>query len=284
MSSEISVAGNMETIRTIFRQVQDTFSGSADMALLHSFEEDFRGIAYEAASMGLALADLKAGEELRNWNNFFQTQGRGYGIQIHIGLGWALAQEQIDPAPFLPPLQPILRYRVLDGYGYYEGTFRKRKSVLSQQGLNLPDATATGAYYQGLGRSLWYTCGAKAEEVKQAIDKFPAERQRDLWRGAGIAVAYVGGASEPLLQSVLTAAHTYHAALKAGAVMALVSREQANFIMPDTALCCNTWTGKTATDLLSINRQLLSEISLNAPNAYAWWIEKLEGCLGLTTA
>lgn len=280
MSSEVSVAGNMETIRTIFRQVQDTFSGSADISLLNSFEEDFRGIAYEAASMGLALADLKAGEELRNWNHFSQTQGRGYGIQIHIGLGWALAQEQTDPAPFLPALQPMLRYRVLDGYGYYEGTFRRRKSVLSQQGLNLEDATATSAFDQGLGRSLWYTCLGKPEEVKNAIDKFPAARQRDLWRGAGIAVAYVGGASVPLLQSVLNAAHTYRAALIAGAVMALVSRQQANYIMPDTALCCKTWTGKTATDLLSINQQLISEIPLNAPNAYAWWIEKLEGCLG----
>ena len=159
-----------------------------------------------------------------------------HATQIHVGLGWALAQNEISPIEFLQQLDSMLRYRVLDGYGYYEGFFRRRKSILNQQQPQWNDSTATGAYDQGLGRSLWYIHTGEIDAAKHALEKFPVERHKDLWRGLGIAIAYVGGCSEETIFEILQNAGQHKTDLAEGASRALESRKQSGCFSADTEL------------------------------------------------
>jgi enediyne biosynthesis protein E3 len=269
----------MEIVQSIFREVQDSYSENISLAELYkyldSFDIEFRSIAYEAASMCVALGDLKSDNQLKRWFEFAQ-QAALHATQIHVGLGWALAQLQIDPLPFMGGLHPMMRYRVADGYGYYEGIFRKRKGVLSQQRPEWDDATAMDAYDQGLGRSMWYLNNGNIEEAKKLIEKFPVSRQADLWRGLGIAISYAGGCSEEYLLQIISLAGDFKTQLAAGCVMALVSRKVAGFISDDAALVCRVWCNKSVEDALSLYQPDLLSSAYNKESAYSSWIQNIE--------
>ena len=266
------VAQKMETIQSIFQNVQETFSETETLPellrLCESFEPEFRSIAYEAASMCLGLNDLKANDNFKSFDAFLEAQHKLHDTQIHVGLGWAFAQQQINPEPFLNHFEPMMRYRILDGYGYYEGIFRKRKSILSQQKPEFTDPVASGAYDQGLGRSFWYLNNGNIDAAKALLEKFPKERWKDMWRGLGIAIAYVGGCDEVTLHDVLGKAGEYKAQLATGAVMALVSRGKADHVTTDAEAVVDCWSNK------SLAKAVVA--GMKPVDNYRQWIAELE--------
>ena len=147
---------------------------------------------------------------------------------------------------------------------------------MNQQPPEWKDTTATGAYDQGLGRSLWYTNNGDIAAAKHALEKFPVERRTDLWRGLGIAIAYVGGCTETSLHEIFDKAGTYKTQLATGAVMALVSRHYAGFISPDTELACRVWCKQSTGELLAFSDAVKSKFDLTAGDAYAKWVSGLE--------
>ncbi|HLP22396.1 MAG TPA: DUF1702 family protein, partial [Chitinophagales bacterium] len=242
---ENSVVQKMDSIQDTFLRIQDVFFQSPDWRAnikdLHDSNLEFRSIAYESASMSIALLDLKEGNQLRNWLEFLNEVAHAHATQVHVGLGWALAQSLTPPMDYLPLLEPMQRYRVLDGYGYYEGIFRRRRSIINHLKLKLPDATASGALDQGIGRSLWYNSKGDITAAKTTLETFAPERHADLWRGLGIAIAYVGGCNEETLRNIFIAAGTYQKQLATGAAMALISRHYAGFVSADTESVCTVW-------------------------------------------
>ena len=273
MSNENTVSQKMERIQSIFREVQDSFS---ETTILDNYDIEFRSIAYEAASMCIALNDFKIHQELSKWFDFIDKSGTSHATQIHVGLGWALAQNEINPAPILLQLDPMMRYRILDGYGYCEGIFRRKKSILNQQKPEFTDPAASSAYDQGLGRSFWYLNNGAIAGAKTMLHKFPAERRADLWRGMGIAIAYVGGCSEAVLHEIAIAAETYKPQLLTGTAMALISRHYAAFISEDTAFTATILISKSIEKIISMNEILRSSMELKSEDAYVKWIGQLE--------
>ncbi len=280
MSAENSVQGKMETIQNTFLHVQDIFFESPDwrrhVAELESTAIEFRSIAYESASMSIALEDLKQGEQLTNWLQFINEAASANATQVHVGLGWAFAQALKNPIVYLPDLNPMMRYRVLDGYGYYEGIFKRRRSIINHLKLQVEDAVASSALDQGIGRSIWYLNKGNIEDAKTMIEGFAVERHKDLWRGLGIAIAYVGGCNEEILQEIFSKAGSFKAQLASGAVMALVSRDAAKYISADTELACKVWCQQNAEQILELNYSIKSKMDLNSANAYSNWISDLE--------
>ena len=270
----------IEIIQSIFRDVQDNFPDSYSLQnlaeKLDSREIEFRSIAYESASFCIGLKDLESGNNLNLWQNFLNEKGEHHATQIHVGLGWAFSQKQINPVPFLTQLQPMMRYRVPDGYGYYEGVFRKRKSVQSQQRFETEDEVASGAYDQGLGRSIWYLSKGNIDDAKNMIEVFAMDRQKDLWRGLGIAIAYAGGCDEEMLKNIFFKTELYQTQLATGAVMALVSSSIAQYISNDTELTCKIFCNKTPEQILAFNRLILHRINIDDGNAYPRWILEIE--------
>ena len=274
------ITKKMETIQNTFLHVQDIFFESPDwkrhVAELESTDIEFRSIAYESASMSIALEDLKQGDSLTNWLQFLNEAASAHATQVHVGLGWAFAQALKNPITYLPELNPMMRYRVLDGYGYYEGIFRRRRSIINHLKLDVQDAVASGAIDQGIGRSIWYLNKGVIDDAKNMIEGFAVERHKDLWRGLGIAIAYVGGCNAETLQEIFSKADSFKTQLATGAVMALVSRDVAKYISTDTELACKVFCNKTAEQILELNYSIKDKIDLNAVNAYSNWVSEVE--------
>lgn len=273
-------AQKMEVIQTIFRDVQENFPDRYTLQTLaeklDSYEIEFRSIAYEAASFCIALKDLDTTNDLLNWKSFLIELGKPHATQIHVGLGWALAQKHIDPISFLSQLEPMMRYRVLDGYGYYEGIFRRRKSVLSQQKFETKDDVASCAYDQGLGRSLWYSNRGVIDDVKNVIEKFTENRRKDLWRGVGIAVVYVGGCSEEMLKDILQNGGANKKVLLVGAAMALISRHRIVPLETQHELVCRCLFKCTVEMFINKVEMLDSELAKSPSASYTKLLEEIE--------
>ena len=69
-----SVLQKMELIQSIFREVQDSFAENKSVeklvASLDGYNVEFRSIAYESASMCIAIDDYEKYNEIKFWFSF----------------------------------------------------------------------------------------------------------------------------------------------------------------------------------------------------------------------
>ncbi|MBK7147229.1 MAG: DUF1702 family protein [Bacteroidetes bacterium] len=236
----------MATIAHIFREVQESLPVTVDWA--HSpldfqkYPELFRSIAYESASMQCALADIKQQHNLLHWLRFLDLHKAAHATQIYIGLGWALAQEHWPPEEFLVLCDGVDVAKVADGYGYYEGMFRRRKSILQQHQWSYANEVIIKHYDAGLGRSMWYAAQGNFDSAQQTIASFAINRQPDLWQGLGTAISYVGGCSADYLKHILHVAGPYGSNLVQGARSVVQSRKQSGLLSPDANLTLEIWS------------------------------------------
>lgn len=275
-----AIQQKMETIKTIFQQVQsieiNQGNWSAVFEQLNATDAEFRSIAFEAAAMNAALKDLEQGDELSLWLHLATSAEAVLHLtQIHVGLGWALAQQQVDPIPYLPQLNPIMRYRVLDGYGYYEGMFRRRKSIVNKQAPEFLSGTALSAYYQGLGRCMWYLTNGDVDATINMLHGMGGDHQEDLWRGFGIAVTYVGGASKSVLEDILTKAGVCKPQLLTGAAMVAISRTNAGNVVASTEAVCEAWLKQSVNQVVAKYKPGNNTVD----HAYDRWLFDIETAL-----
>ncbi len=236
------VVANMALIQQLFQDTaiaaNETTDNAALIAQLAQSNKTFLSIAYEASAMERALFDFNANDfALPNWRAFLQ-QAPEHSTQIHIGLGWAIAKRRIALEQVEAAIEPQQVPRVLDGVGYCEGTFKQRIAV---KDMKIPDwlnDILRRGYDQGLGRSLWYTAKAEPETLMNLIAPFTENRKADLWRGVGIALAYVGGCDADTLEQIKTQCTPYAEDLAMGVTLAALSRKTANTINTDTELAC----------------------------------------------
>lgn len=260
------------TTKRFAEQASELFS---ILEYLHSLESEFVSIAYEATGMALAQKDLTVGKELTLWTQFLEKHAADHAVQVHIGLGWALGQYRMDVEPYLKASAPFLAWRIWDGYGYYDGFFRKRKAW---QGL-LPDGIgekAAEVYTQGIGRSLWYVCKADISKIRAKISNFPLEKQQHLWRGVGIASTYVGGISSEQRAQLWAAAADCQPQLAAGSALAIMSRAKANTLLDDNKQIAKEWCGLTIRQMLQLVEQKAKNSVNNTPWVYHTWIQKID--------
>ncbi len=236
-----TAAQKMEYIREVFQAAKSFCSMERDLQKIVAFcehaQSEFTSIAYEAASMQIALRDFADNNALQNWKHFTDELAKPHAAQIYAGLGWAVAQEVLESEAIIEDLPELLRYRVLDGCGYYDGTFRNRQTVRMKAVPTYISEKALPAYYQGLGRSLWYISKGDAAKTNELLLGFPAVQHAAMWRGVGIAVAYVGGCDEATLNELKIVADNFLPKLKCGIALAARSRVQAASVTDDAELC-----------------------------------------------
>jgi hypothetical protein len=270
-----NVVQKIETIKSIFLSTQQFYEVNNPTVLLEyleSIKPEFRSIGYESASMAIALNDFDKSKELDIWLLFALGPALTHKAQVHVGLGWAIAKLNL---PFLTAVEQIekkLYYRVADGCGYYDGFFRNRHAVINQEFPDYMPIETKEFYYQGIGRSLWYSANGDIEKVRNSIESFPTDLYADLWRGIGLAVAYVGGCDADTLKNIFESANLYPGQLASGAALAAKSRMEANTITSDTTLCSQLWFK------LCIEKDLISIDGIAADNeeVYFNWISKTE--------
>jgi len=221
-------------------------------AALGRVDAELRGFAYEGAAMAVALLDALMPWRRPRFAAFVRGAGAPHVYMLHVGAGWALARLRRPLRGVPAGMDPLLGWLAADGYGFHEGYFHPWRTVGAGAVPDRVTGYARRAFDQGVGRSLWFVCGAEAGRIAAAIGSFGAERRCDLWSGVGLACAYAGGCppAEAEALSVLSAAH--RPALAQGAAFAAGARGRAGNPAPHTDLACRRLCGCSAHDAAAV--------------------------------
>ncbi len=212
---------------------------------LEAVAPELRGFAYEGAGMALAALDVVAPWR-RRLQEFVDGPGAAHIYPVYVGVGLALARLKRRPENHLAPLDPVLGWVIADGYGFHEGFFATRRHFAGRAVPMRLSPYTRRVFDQGLGRALWFSGGAVVDRIVATIDRFPPERQAELWSGIGLASAYGGGTDRAGLGALHTAAGPYRAQLARGAATAAMGRVQAGNSAEHTDLACEVFCGLPA--------------------------------------
>ncbi len=231
-----------------------------------------RGFAFEGAAMAVALLDLLTPWKRDRLGRYLAGAGEPHMYMVHVGAGWALARLGRGPRFDSLPLDPLLRWLALDGYGFHEGYFAWRRTLVEQRRPVGFHGYAARAFDQGLGRSLWFVEAGDPARIAHRIAAFPVERRADLWSGIGLAATYAGGVPAEALTALRSLAGAASAHLAQGAAFAAQAREHAGNPAAHTELACEILTGRTAEAAARVTDQARAELPADreAP-AYEEW-------------
>lgn len=249
------VALRLDQIRTIFQEARACAENAGEaapvMEYLKTVSPDFALVAHEGAAMGLALTDLSKGASLTRWTSLLnQTPSQSHG-NLHIGLGWALAHEQADISDAFAQVDRSLQFRVIDGYGYYEGIFRQRQSVRNRE-IPVAFQLQHEAYDQGLGRSIWFLTQGDPERIGMVVASFDTTRQSGLWRGIGTACAFSGGATHADIEELKKLSGDFRSDLAVGAAWIGKARVQTFTVTPEMEKACYLLSGLGTTEAVQV--------------------------------
>ena len=220
---------------------------------LAGIKPELLGFAVEGSAMGFAILDLVTPWRRDRLARLLAGYGADHLYLALCGAGWALARLKRPVTPMLSKLQnETMRWLVVDGYGFHEGFFHAKRTITEHALPKHVSGYAARAFDHGLGRSLWFSCGATPERLASTIGSFAAERQGDLWSGVGLACAYAGGVDEATLMEVKRVAGAHAAALAQGAAFAAKARGRAHNPAAQTDLACRVLGGHSAADTVAL--------------------------------
>lgn len=246
---------------------------------LERVELEYRGFAYEGAAMALTLRDAIVPGSAR-LAEFMAGAGKQHIYMLHVGAGWAYARlpwlrRRIEEV--IRRFDLLLRWLVLDGYGFHQGYFHFKAPLSSA--LNRLSIGARHVFYQGLGRSLWFVHGCDPHQISKTISSFPALYQCDAWSGIGLACAYAGGAALPDQQELVALAGRCHSALAQGAAFAAKARQLAGNQAAHTEQACVVLAGVNAEQAAALCDRALAQVNRDCSSPYQQWRELVQNYL-----
>lgn len=231
--------------------------------LLEGVPIRFRGFAYEGAGMGFAMLDGLPLSGSGSVDRFLAGRGADHVYMVYIGVGWAMARLPRFRWPDIDALDPLLRWLVLDGYGFHQAYFRTARYVHEQYRdpafpwpAHDSPSYAGRAIDQGIGRALWFVGGTDADLVATMIEKFPESRRSDLYSGAGLAATYAGGVDEAELRAFRERAGSHRAMVAQGSAFAAEARERAGLPAPHTELATRVLCGMTPAQAARVTQEV----------------------------
>jgi hypothetical protein len=217
---------------------------------LESVPTRFRGFAYEGAAMGFAVRDGLPFGSSRNVERFLAGRGADHIYMAYVGIGWAMARLPKFRWPAGSTLDPLLRWLVLDGYGFHQAYFHTQRYVHEHyQDLDFGWPADGERWYanqaidQGIGRALWFVAGTDPARAAELIGGFAEQRRSDLYSGAGLAATYAGGAEESELQLFWELAGQYRPQVAQGSAFAAEARIRAGLLVPHTGIATRVFCG-----------------------------------------
>jgi hypothetical protein len=246
---------------------------------LERVELEYRGFAYEGAAMALALRDAIVPGSAR-LAEFMAGAGKQHIYMLHVGAGWAYARlpwlrRRMETV--IRRFDLLLRWLVLDGYGFHQGYFHFKAPLRSA--LDRLSIGARHVFYQGLGRSLWFVHGGDPHQISKTISSFPALYQCDAWSGIGLACAYAGGAALPDQQELVTLAGRCHSALAQGAAFAAKARQLAGNQAAHTEQACAVLADVNAEQAAALCDRALPQVNRDCSSPYQQWRELVQNYL-----
>jgi hypothetical protein len=247
---------------------------------LQTTEAEWRGFAYEGASMAIALLDRLVPWRRERFAEWAAGPARDHVYMAHVGAGWALARLRRGPGA-IAGMDPLLRWLALDGYGFHEGYFRPHRHIGERCTPRRLSGYALRAFDQGLGRSIWFATGADPLAAAAAVARFDGARRADLWSGVALAASYAGGALADDLLALRAAAAGYEPHVAQGAAFAAAARERAGNDAPHTELACRMLTGRGARSAARVTDAARRDLPADAAYpAYEVWRSRIRCELG----
>jgi hypothetical protein len=257
------VAEKMEYIQKLFLDVQDFMRQQPSMDeivnRLNSEPSEFRSIAFESASVGLALFDFSKGQELKTWEKLYADLGKFHSFHFDIGLGWAFAKTKTVPSKECEITNPLRRRMVFDGIGYYHALYKGRRTVKNQiigEGIEGKDRDG---YDQGIGRRLWYIAKGDVKTLNHQVQNFQSNRHSNLWQGIGIACGYVGGIDEQNMNLLLNTSAKYKQQLCTGIALAAISRNASDSVTENIERACEVFCHKKIKEVILFDPKNISK-------------------------
>ena len=280
--SNPEIQDRLENIGSLFLQGYNVALQRKDlMAIADRLDQiapEGRGFAYEGAAMALALLD---GLSFQGdaFSRFVAGPGKQHIFMLHVGAGWAYARlpwkrRRIESV--IRKLHPVLRWLVIDGYGFHEGYFHGKTEASSVDPAAHLSEQASHVFYQGLGRSLWFVKGADVRRIAECIAGFPSSYQGDAWSGVGLACAYAGCISLKEIEELRRRAGTFSAALAQGAAFAAKARLLAGNPAKHTDAACLSLCGIGAKQAATLCDETFRKINLLLPCPYQHWRELIQ--------
>jgi hypothetical protein len=239
---------------------------------LNSIEPDFRGFGFEGAAMGLTLLGRLLPWRKEGVKDFLDGPGSSHTYMVHVGIGWALARLPRYLQPDTSRLDTLLRWLVIDGYGFHEGYFHPDRYVNNQVMPSRLSGYARRAFDQGLGRSIWFVKGADIYRISGTIRTFDSSRRADLWSGAGLACAYAGGLDhqELLRLQILSGPYAHYVAQ--GASFAAKTRQRAGNQAAHTDQACEVLCGMSSDAAATVTDVALNRLppGVSVPQYEIW--------------
>lgn len=282
---DVQAAQRLETvISTVTKGCQVTLQNSRVESLvprLNVVEAELRGYAYEGAGVGLAALDC-----ILPWKNrtrdFLEGPGAPYIYAVHIGAGLGLARLKRHPEPFLKRLDPVLGWIALDGYGFHEGFFSRRKYVEQQKVPAHLSAFGLRCFDHGVGRAIWFLVGGNMDQIAPKIGAFPMTRQADLWSGIGLACGYTGGVERAAIEMLRTAAGPYLPDLAVGVAIGANARHRAGSPARYAELACEIVCGTSSDSASKVVERAFQNLPTNrnaVDPAYGIWRQRIAAAL-----
>lgn len=220
-------------------------AAEATQRLEQDVPAEYRGFAYEGAGMGLAICDTLRPARSALLPSFLEGGGEPHKHMVYVGVGWALARL---PRPLwrkatASTADPLLRWLVLDGYGFHQAYFKTRRYVDEQYQdpkfpwpADGPPEYANRVIDQGIGRALWFVCGTDPNLVADRIAEFPERRRADLFSGSGLAATYAGSVDRDELLAYRDRAGAYLPQVAQASAFAAAARVQTGLVSAHTEL------------------------------------------------
>jgi len=243
---------------------------------LEAVDFPYRGFSYEGAAMGYTMLDA-VGFKRNRFQNFLNKSAQKHIYMVHVGAGWAYAKLPGHVEKKIQSFDPLLKWLVIDGYGFCHTYFNTKKYVIDRTMPSLSDY-GNHVFYQGLGRCLWFVEGTNPERIAKRISSFPREYASDLWSGTGLASAYAGGVERSILEQIKTHGQKYILNIGQGSAFAAAARIHAGNLVPHTDMACMVYSGitaQTASEITKDSRLAIAGIKNDEVPAYERWRKKI---------
>lgn len=237
----------------------------------------FMGFCYEGAAMAKAILDGVDLFKKDRIKTFLKSgEGNKHTYMIHVGIGWACARLPVRIEKKIQHFDPLLRWLIIDGYGFHQAYFKTVKYVIKKQlPVKLKNPYAIRVFYQGVGRCLWFTEGTAPMRIANTVSKFKTGYQADLWSGVGLACAYAGEIDEKEIYWLKELAGPFVAHFAQGVAFAAKARHRAENMVGNTENVCRIICDLTAHELATITDACLLQVdsTLLPEQQYEQWRE-----------
>lgn len=251
----------LEAIVEAFRQGYNMTLGDEDQATLparlsRTFDPALRGFAHEGVGMCMTLLDFFKNRQ--RVERFLEICKGDHDLLLVLGVGFALARMpwvRGGIEPYTRRFPAGFDGLIINGYGFHEGCFKSR-GELHRVVVPPLSASAKRCFDHGMGRALWFMCGASPARIARTLEQFPEGRRWDLWAGLGTACCYAGRAWPDPAQFEATmknlqemAGDAYREPLQLGVILATVIQVREDHHTWWVERTSEMLTGKTSRDL-----------------------------------